>query len=62
METLPRLIDPEQSEEIPEKSEQRGARAEKAWQILRAAAKVFARSGYFNSKVSDVAREAGVAD
>src|SRR5262252_8396860 len=30
--------------------------------ILRAAAKVFARSGYFNAKVSDVARNAGVAD
>src|SRR5215813_13743034 len=30
--------------------------------ILRAAAKVFARSGYFNAKVADVAREAGVAD
>lgn len=30
--------------------------------ILRAAAHVFARSGYFNAKVSDVARKAGVAD
>lgn len=30
--------------------------------ILRAAITVFARNGYFNSKVSDVAREAGVAD
>jgi TetR/AcrR family fatty acid metabolism transcriptional regulator len=30
--------------------------------ILRAAAKVFAGSGYFNAKVSDVARTAGVAD
>ena len=30
--------------------------------ILRAAIKVFARSGYFNSKVADVAHEAGVAD
>src|SRR5262245_35227081 len=30
--------------------------------ILRAAARVFARSGYFNAKVADVAREAGVAD
>ena len=29
---------------------------------MRAATKVFARSGYFNSKVADVAREAGVAD
>src|ERR687893_359264 len=30
--------------------------------IMRAATKIFARSGYFNSKVADVAREAGVAD
>jgi TetR/AcrR family fatty acid metabolism transcriptional regulator len=30
--------------------------------IMRAATKVFAQSGYFNSKVADVAREAGVAD
>src|ERR1041384_4626025 len=30
--------------------------------ILRSAIKVFASSGFFNSKVSDVAREAGVAD
>ena len=30
--------------------------------ILRAAIKVFARRGYFNSKVADVAKEAGIAD
>jgi TetR/AcrR family fatty acid metabolism transcriptional regulator len=30
--------------------------------ILRGAIKVFARNGFFNSKVADVAREAGVAD
>jgi TetR/AcrR family transcriptional regulator, fatty acid metabolism regulator protein len=30
--------------------------------ILRAAIKVFAGSGFFNAKVADVAREAGVAD
>src|SRR5947209_2991169 len=30
--------------------------------ILRAAVKVFARNGFFNSKVADVARAAGVAD
>ena len=30
--------------------------------ILRAATRVFAESGYFNSKVADVARVAGVAD
>src|SRR5260370_15178372 len=30
--------------------------------ILRAAIEVFARNGFFNSKVADVASEAGVAD
>lgn len=30
--------------------------------ILRAATKVFARKGYFNSKVADIAGEAGIAD
>ncbi len=30
--------------------------------ILRAAIRVFSRNGFFNSKVADVAREAGVAD
>ena len=30
--------------------------------ILRAATSVFARNGYFNSKVADIAREADVAD
>jgi TetR/AcrR family fatty acid metabolism transcriptional regulator len=30
--------------------------------ILRGAIKVFARNGFFNAKVADVAREAGVAD
>ncbi len=30
--------------------------------ILRAATDVFAQSGYFNAKVSEIAREAGVAD
>jgi TetR/AcrR family fatty acid metabolism transcriptional regulator len=30
--------------------------------ILRAATKVFAGNGYFNSKVADIAQEAGVAD
>jgi TetR/AcrR family fatty acid metabolism transcriptional regulator len=36
--------------------------ADKREAILRAATKVFARSGYFNSKVADVAKVAGVAD
>ncbi len=30
--------------------------------ILRAGIKVFSRNGYFNSKVSDIAGEAGIAD
>src|SRR5438034_4158645 len=30
--------------------------------ILRAATRVFARNGYFNSKVADIAGAAGVAD
>lgn len=30
--------------------------------ILGAATRVFARNGYFNSKVADIARDAGVAD
>lgn len=30
--------------------------------ILRAAIKVFAKKGYFNSKVADIAKEAGIAD
>jgi TetR/AcrR family fatty acid metabolism transcriptional regulator len=40
----------------------RSAIADKREAILRAATQVFARSGYFNSKVADVARVAGVAD
>ena len=37
------------------------AQREKRRQILRAAITVFARSGYHTSRVSDVAKEAGVA-
>src|SRR4030095_8243102 len=36
--------------------------ADKQEAILRAAITVFAHNGYFNAKVADVAREAGVAD
>ena len=36
--------------------------ADKREAILRAAIKVFAQRGYFNSKVADVAKEAGIAD
>lgn len=35
---------------------------EKKQQILEAAIRTFARKGYFNSRVSEIAQEAGVAD
>lgn len=38
-----------------------GAKADKHDAILRAATRVFARHGFFNAQVADVAREAGVA-
>src|SRR3954451_21764185 len=41
---------------------QRPPVADKRQAILRAAITVFARNGYFNSKVADIASEAGVAD
>lgn len=40
----------------------RTASGDKREAILRAAITVFAHNGYFNSKVADIAREAGVAD
>jgi TetR/AcrR family fatty acid metabolism transcriptional regulator len=40
----------------------RNGAAGKREAILRAATRVFARNGYFNSKVADIAREADVAD
>src|SRR3954470_10728246 len=40
----------------------RAATGDKREAIMRAATKTFARSGYFNSKVADIARAAGVAD
>lgn len=49
-------------QEEPRTEKTGNGRAEKSRAILRAAAKVFARSGFFNAKVADVAREAGVAD
>jgi TetR/AcrR family transcriptional regulator, fatty acid metabolism regulator protein len=36
--------------------------ADKREAILKAATKVFAGKGYFNSKVADIAKEAGIAD
>ncbi len=56
MQTKRKHVAPET--ESPEEKSRNG----KSEVILRAAAKVFARSGYFNAKVSDVARAAGVAD
>jgi len=40
----------------------RPATGDKRAAILRAAIRVFAHNGYFNSKVADIASEAGVAD
>ena len=40
----------------------RAAVADKRQAIHRAAIKVFAQRGYFNSKVADIAKEAGIAD
>ena len=40
----------------------RAAVSDKREAIIRAAIKVFAGKGYFNSKVSDIAGEAGIAD
>ncbi|HEX8472647.1 MAG TPA: TetR/AcrR family transcriptional regulator [Pyrinomonadaceae bacterium] len=40
----------------------RNAVPDKREAIIRAATHVFARNGYFNSKVADIARVAGVAD
>ena len=34
---------------------------DKPQQIIEAAVRVFARRGYYNSRVSDIAREAGIA-
>jgi len=34
---------------------------DKSQQIIEAAVRVFARNGYYNSRVSDIAREAGIA-
>src|SRR5258708_15900694 len=41
---------------------QRPAGGDKRAAIIRAAIRVFAHNGYFNSKVADIASEAGVAD
>jgi TetR/AcrR family transcriptional regulator, fatty acid metabolism regulator protein len=43
-------------------SKQNGFVTDKRGAILRAAITVFARNGFFNSKVADIASEAGIAD
>ena len=44
------------------RSSARNSSGDKRAAILRAATRVFARNGYFNSKVADIARAADVAD
>ena len=44
------------------KTVKKAAGGDKRETIMRAATKVFARRGYFNAKVADVAKEAGIAD
>jgi TetR/AcrR family fatty acid metabolism transcriptional regulator len=46
---------------MPRKTSRNGA-SNKRESILRAATRVFAHNGYFNSKVADIARAADVAD
>src|SRR5712672_4447445 len=46
---------------MPKKSPRNGSSGKREL-ILRAATRVFARNGYFNSKVADIARAADVAD
>jgi TetR/AcrR family fatty acid metabolism transcriptional regulator len=40
----------------------RGGGTAKRERILRAAIRIFSQKGYFNSKISEIARQAGVAD
>ncbi len=47
---------------VKNSSSARAVVSDKREAILRAGIKVFARNGYFNSKVSDIASEAGIAD
>src|SRR2546430_16591354 len=50
------------SVEVMVKKISRNGSSGKRESILRAATRVFARNGYFNSKVADIARAADVAD
>ncbi len=47
---------------LPRSAKSGAKRADKYRAILRAAIRVFARRGYFNARVSEIARAAGVAD
>ena len=53
---------PERGEENMAKGSARPFITDKREAILRAAIKIFAGKGYFNSKVADIAKEAGIAD
>lgn len=44
------------------KKKKRGANPDKRERILRAATKVFAKNGFYATRVSEIAKEAGVAD
>ncbi len=35
---------------------------EKYWRIIAAATKIFAKKGFYNAKISEIAKEAGIAD
>ncbi len=50
------------SEMMTSRRSQRNGMGDKRRRILDAAVTVFARKGFFNSKVAEIAREAGVAD
>ena len=46
---------------VPRAAKTPAARSDKHAHILRAATRVFARNGFFNAQMADIAREAGVA-
>ena len=47
---------------LPNQKLNNGTVPDKREAILRSAIRVFAQNGYFNSKVADIAKEAGIAD
>jgi TetR/AcrR family fatty acid metabolism transcriptional regulator len=50
------------SETAKPKKKRKGASADKRERILRAATRVFAKNGFYATRVSEIAKEAGVAD